>query len=1000
VTHHGLTWSPKGSIVLLIGLGLAAWLTAGDALAEPPLRLHYMFDQIEDGRAQDLSGYDNHGTIHGAAAVDTARGPALRFDGVDDYVDCGADPSLRLRGDMTIEMWLRTDVRDNPQRNRLLFGEAASLGVQRNYNLRLNYERMRFEWADGARNSNNDVVVPLFDGRWHHLAYVVESPNAHYVYLDGQLVSFTQQILPVTPTTQSAARHIGGWFAGWFEGEIAEVRVHARSLPVSEILERSEAPSSDAASLRVEAGYVCASQRLQAQLLLTAPRAEAPRARVALVPADLDAAPVLTREVAFETQTRPGSGRWRQRLLTDTPDLPPGPYLLVVQVLDQQRPLTSVAEPVNVIATPSWVHSDAGRSDRVLPPYRPLQTTSGDEGVVVESVNHRYRFAKHPIVSAIRAGGHDILAAPPTLTVRADGEDQPASPAPPTVEQAGQARVAIEQRMTAPGVRLRARSTIEYDGFIKVELTAEAQRDTTLERLVLTVPLKAEHARYVNTWPTTHSGAFDEDLRFEFRPILNVLGNDGGLSWIAESDRHWRPASSPNAIELLREDKVVHLRFNLVAEPIALREGEAVRYVFGLQGLPVKPREAPDAWDYRVVRIDPYGREFKWPQRMIDQRNAIEHYVHGGARGALVLRPWTVFAYPTPIGEEQRFRELMQACHREGLQAIPYFGGFLISERAPEFAAFKNDFRKMPPQPFRIIHNRVPGLDGQMCYHACPKGAWQPFLCDGAVRLIEDHDADGVYLDSATMPHPCANLAHGCGYERADGAVAPTYPVFATRTLIKRLYTIVKTRKPDGHVDVHPYDGLMPPALSFATVTWSGEHLYPPKPEHIFDVLPLDRFRAELMNRNLGLNMDLLYYKIGDYDAAAGLGFLHDIPTRSEKDHTFAVESAIWKLRKSVGGDAATWHPYWEGGGGVMVTPEKVYASAYRHPERGALIVLFNGRREPVTARVTAPWSGAATLHRLHSRDGSRQRPIEPRDGRYPVDLEVEGWAAIRIAPP
>ena len=53
------------------------------------LILHYAFDEGAGTRAGDSSGTGNDGAIHGAAFVKSPRGRALRFDGVDDFVECG-----------------------------------------------------------------------------------------------------------------------------------------------------------------------------------------------------------------------------------------------------------------------------------------------------------------------------------------------------------------------------------------------------------------------------------------------------------------------------------------------------------------------------------------------------------------------------------------------------------------------------------------------------------------------------------------------------------------------------------------------------------------------------------------------------------------------------------------------------------------------------------------------------------------------------------------------
>ena len=71
---------------------------------------HYSFDQGASTQANDGSGKGNDGEIHGAAFVKSPKGHGLRFDGVDDFVDCGAGMSLQqleLAG--TIELWVKPE---------------------------------------------------------------------------------------------------------------------------------------------------------------------------------------------------------------------------------------------------------------------------------------------------------------------------------------------------------------------------------------------------------------------------------------------------------------------------------------------------------------------------------------------------------------------------------------------------------------------------------------------------------------------------------------------------------------------------------------------------------------------------------------------------------------------------------------------------------------------------------------------------------------------------
>ena len=73
------------TLSLILVLMMVSYSRADDSR----LILHYAFDEGAGTRAGDSSGTGNDGAIHGAAFVKSPRGRALRFDGVDDFVECG-----------------------------------------------------------------------------------------------------------------------------------------------------------------------------------------------------------------------------------------------------------------------------------------------------------------------------------------------------------------------------------------------------------------------------------------------------------------------------------------------------------------------------------------------------------------------------------------------------------------------------------------------------------------------------------------------------------------------------------------------------------------------------------------------------------------------------------------------------------------------------------------------------------------------------------------------
>ena len=88
------------------------------------LVLYYTFDEKGD-RVEDRSGKGNHGTPRGAAySPDGLQGGAFQFDGQDDALDCGADPSLQIPGSLTYSLWLKTT--QTPPVSGLLVGRRNS----------------------------------------------------------------------------------------------------------------------------------------------------------------------------------------------------------------------------------------------------------------------------------------------------------------------------------------------------------------------------------------------------------------------------------------------------------------------------------------------------------------------------------------------------------------------------------------------------------------------------------------------------------------------------------------------------------------------------------------------------------------------------------------------------------------------------------------------------------------------------------------------------------
>jgi hypothetical protein len=128
----------------------------------------WRFDEGSGTAALDSSGNGNDGTFNGNPQwVVGYFGGALEFDGIDDWLDCGNDPSLDLTT-WTITFWLKVNENKNYNGFIIKGNDAAE-----------NYEVLGFadgsfhfpiSHTDGSRTYINTSPGVIVVGEWAHFA--------------------------------------------------------------------------------------------------------------------------------------------------------------------------------------------------------------------------------------------------------------------------------------------------------------------------------------------------------------------------------------------------------------------------------------------------------------------------------------------------------------------------------------------------------------------------------------------------------------------------------------------------------------------------------------------------------------------------------------------------------------------------------------------------------------------------------------------------------------
>ncbi len=136
-------------------------------------------------RPGDSSGYGNDGTLNGDPQWGVGRfGGALEFDGANDYVDCGSDPSLDLTV-WTIAFWL--NAAENKNYNGFVI---KGLDAAENYEVP-GIRRRQLPSSDHNEQRHKNIREHAHRsdrrGEWSHFAYNYDSTDGRQVYKERHL---------------------------------------------------------------------------------------------------------------------------------------------------------------------------------------------------------------------------------------------------------------------------------------------------------------------------------------------------------------------------------------------------------------------------------------------------------------------------------------------------------------------------------------------------------------------------------------------------------------------------------------------------------------------------------------------------------------------------------------------------------------------------------------------------------------------------------------------
>jgi hypothetical protein len=226
---------------------LAAGEVAGlaDAVLNNPLVGHWSFDDNSANTTViDRSGNGNDGIARQNTVDMSSTGviaDALNFDGINDYVDCGNDPSLDLTENLSIGLWFYARNWDTPYPSFISARDSySSLDWQLFYNSGFN--RIEFYYGNaGAYKLFYGLNVNPSLETWHHL-FVARQGDTWSLYLDGVLQGTNIQsgAMPTGDNIRIGIMGQGLEAISLFDGLLDDVRIYGQALTAGEVAELAD----------------------------------------------------------------------------------------------------------------------------------------------------------------------------------------------------------------------------------------------------------------------------------------------------------------------------------------------------------------------------------------------------------------------------------------------------------------------------------------------------------------------------------------------------------------------------------------------------------------------------------------------------------------------------------------------------------------------------------------------------------------------------------------
>lgn len=188
-----------------------------------------------NGDTKDYSGNGHHGKVSGTSPAEDRFGRtsgALRFNGVDDFVEVGPAPLLNTYKMDVISFSLWGYIENYRFNNRMLTLSGAVDGFS--LDLTAQNKRLIFKNHTGWLKEDAMALSEVIElQQWHHIVVMMNFPlKSCFMYINGKLADIStgkSSVRPVQPLLTIGNNPASkGWRS--FEGRLDDIRIYNREL--------------------------------------------------------------------------------------------------------------------------------------------------------------------------------------------------------------------------------------------------------------------------------------------------------------------------------------------------------------------------------------------------------------------------------------------------------------------------------------------------------------------------------------------------------------------------------------------------------------------------------------------------------------------------------------------------------------------------------------------------------------------------------------------------